>query len=94
MGKKLIIKLTNMTLNVHYKERIHPLVVSNEQLPTIAELHRVTELELGVHTDAQQLFQKHRHVNCSDTSRPLIVVCGCTATLVLVSGAFKAQIAD
>lgn len=80
-----------MTLNVHYKERIHPLVVSNEQLPTIAELHRVTELELGVHTDAQRLFQKHRHVNCSDTSRPLIV---CTATLVLVSGASKALIAD
>ncbi|CAI5734658.1 unnamed protein product [Peronospora farinosa] len=83
-----------MTLNVHYKGRIHPVLVSNETLPTIDELQRAIELELGVYTDAQRLFQKHRRVNCSDVSRLLSDVCDCTATLFLISGASKAQIEE
>ncbi|RQM17776.1 hypothetical protein DD237_001658 [Peronospora effusa] len=83
-----------MTLNVHYKGRIHSLLVSNETLPTIADLQRAIELEVGVNTDAQRLFQKHRRINCSDVSRLLSDVCDCSATLFLVAGASKAQIED
>ncbi|CAI5721103.1 unnamed protein product [Peronospora destructor] len=50
-----------MTVNVQYKGRIHTLLVSNASAaPTIAELQRAIELELGVNADAQRLFQNHR----------------------------------